>query len=630
MDILLLLIILAATVTLFVTRWLPMEVTALLTIAALGLSGILDVRHALAGFSSTATVTVGAMFVLSAGLMRTGALETVTITLARFSNGNTTRLLLLLALIIPLASAFMNNTPVVVMMVPVLLSLSRRFGIRPSKLMIPVSYFAILGGTMTLIGTSTNILIDDLYREAGGPGFRLFTFAPLGLVYVLVDATFIVLFSQRLLPDREPLSGLVNTRGEEAAYITELIVEPTSLVLGKRVDQVFRLPSQLPSGSRPLPPMRHHRRVGQPRRTPLESRAPDNPPGEPGVELLELFRDGRIYRGGEARELVMEQGDALMVTGSPNQLAQFMEAMQLSPASILEDERRAPVQSVEQHVVEAVVLPDSPAVGREIRNLGLYRRFGVRIMGLERRGGHRRKGLRSIRLESGDVLLLQGEPERLRTACEVMKFMLVEGVESAIVRRTKNRTALLIMGAVVLLAATTALPIVLLAVAGAALMLLTKCIRVDEALDALDPATLLLLASTIPLGMAMQSTGLAALAVEQILGLAGSSHPVVLLSAFYLFTALLTQLISNNAVAVLLTPIALSLAANLGIHPTPLLMALAFGSSASFLTPMGYQTNAIVMGPGGYTFADYLRMGAPLTLITWLTATLLIPVFWPL
>ncbi len=626
MESLLLVIILVSAATLFVTRWLPTEVTALLIIGALGLSGILSVNQALAGFASTATITVGAMFVLSAGLVRTGALETVTISLARYSNGNPTRLLLLLGLTIPVASAFMNNTPVVVMMVPVILTLSEQFGIRPSKLLIPISYFAILGGTMTLIGTSTNILIDDLYRSAGGPGFQLFTFTPLGIIYTIAGVTFIVLFSQRMLPNRAPLSGLLVNRGEASTYITELFVGEESLLQSKRVEDVFaKLPGTAVQ-TRSLPPGRHHRRVGQ---RPREN-SPETPTEQTGVELLELFRNGRMYQAEEIRGLTLQQGDALLVSGSPKHIARFMELTQTMPASVLEDERRIPVQTVEQYVIEAVVLPDSPAIGRLIGNLGLYRRFGVRIMGLQRRGGHRRSGLRAMRLESGDVLLLQGEPDDLRTACEVMKFLLVEGVESAITRSAKNRTALLIMAAVVLVAALTPLPIVLLAVIGAALMLITKCIRVDEALNALDPSTLMLLAGTIPLGIAIETTGLAMVAVKGILALGGAANPVVFLSAFYLFTALLTQLISNNAVAVLLTPVALSLATQLGVNPTPLLMAIAFGSSASFLTPIGYQTNALVMGPGGYTFADFLRIGVPLTLFTWLTATVFIPIFWPL
>ncbi len=617
--------ILVITATLLATRRLPIEVTAVFTVVALALTGLLSPAEALSGFSSPATLTVGAMFVLSAGLLRTGALEQVTIQLARFSKGSPRRLLGLLGLVIPPASAFVNNTPVVVMMIPVVLSLSRRFGIRPSKLLMPVSYFAVLGGTMTLLGTSTNILVDDLYRKAGGPGFGLFDFTPLGVIYTLVGGTFIVLAAERLLPDREPLASLAASR-EGGRFVTEVVVGPESAIQGRPVATVFRI---LPGRAVARPRvMRTHRRVSP--RIPVHSLSPakgsDDPPG---VELLEIFRGGRIYRAEEARDLVLQPGDALLVAGSATDLTHFLQETRTELASALEDEARRPIQDIRHVVVEAVVLPESPANRRMIPELGLFRRYGVRVLGLQRGGIHLRTGLRRTRLRSGDVLLLQGEPQGLRAAADDLGLMLVEGVDESILRRAKNRVALVIMAGVVLLATLSDIPIVILALAGAALLVVTRCLRVDEALRALDASTLMLLVGTIPLGRAMETTGLAHRLVMELVGALGDAHPVLFLSGFYLFTSLLTQILSNNAVAVLLTPIALTLAGELGISPTPLLMAVAFGASASFLTPIGYQTNAIVMGPGGYTFADYLRLGIPLTLICWLTASLLIPVFWP-
>ena len=240
------------------------------------------------------------------------------------------------------------------------------------------------------------------------------------------------------------------------------------------------------------------------------------------------------------------------------------------------------------------------------------------------------RGLRSLPLQNGDVLLLQGMSNGLQQLREVGRLLLVEGVEQTILRSSKNKLAILIMLGVILTATVTDLPIAVLALAGAVLMVLTRCLHPEEALHSLDAPTLFLLAGTIPIGLAMESTGVAAAIVGGILNLTGGAAPWIFLSLFYLLTSLLTELISNNAVAVLLTPVALQLAVSLGIDPKPLLVAIAFGASASFMTPMGYQTNAIVMGPGGYTFKDYLRFGLPLNLIMWLLATLLIPVFWPL
>ena len=643
-EMIILAVLLVVASYLFLTDWLATETTSALVIATLALTGILDTGEALSGFASTATLTVGAMFVISGGLLRTGALEIVTIGLARFSGGSPRRLLILLGGVIPLASAFMNNTPVVVMMAPVVLSLSQRFRIQPSKLLIPLSYFAVLGGTITLLGTSTNILVDDLYRAAGGPGFNLLTFTPLGLVFTVAGGIFVVLTSQKLLPDRAPAGGLGEGRHQRTPFVAELIVEKMSPLLGKNVGELFNEAAGVQFSRRRSE--RHHRRLTHLRRA-LHSNGES---AQERIELLELLRDGRPYRARrpqpsrfglvrrfeaqEAESLRIQEGDVLVICGAPPLIARFVETYSrfaTEPGqSAPPHANRSASASPASRIVEAVILPESVAIGRQLAQLEFEDSHQVQVLGLQRRGGQRRVGPRQALLHSGDVLLLQGTRSGLHAVSELYKLLIVEGVESAIVRHGKNRLALLIMGAVILLASLTAIPIVILALGGAALMVATRCLRADEAMSSLDGATLLLLAGTIPMGIAMQKTGLAQLLVDQLVSLAGQVSPVVMLSLFYLFTSLLTQLISNNAVAVLLTPIALSLATTLQVNPQPLLMTIAFGASASFMTPMGYQTNAIVRGPGGYTFGDYLRIGIPLTVIMWALATVLIPIFWPL
>ena len=622
MQIPILLFILFAAITLYVTRWIAIESTAILTIVALVFTGILKPEQAFSGFSNSGTLTVAAMFVLSSGLVRTGALEFVTFQLARFSRGSTRRLLLLLSATIPPVSAFMNNTPIVVMMMPVVVSLSRRFGMSPSKLLLPVCYITTLGGTITLLGTSSNIIVDDMYRQSGGPGFSLFDFTPFGLIYAAVGIGYIVTVGYRLLPDRTPLLGL-DSRGEGLSYVTEVVVAADSKLVG-RVPGHFM---QLRSFRRPAPRrdmnLSMRRRIG---------RSPAAGQGNTAthIELLEIVRDERLLLAEDAAHLPLAVGDRLMISGGANEITAFLKETHSTLATVLADDKRVALSSLQQTVVEAVVLPDSPFSGRAVGTLELHRRFGVDVMGVQRQGRHQSEGLRTLTLRDGDVLLLRGAAHDLRQLRESARLLLVEGVEKSIVRSDKNRQALVIMLGVVLLATLTEMPIVVLALAGAVLMILTRCLRLDEALRSLDPSTLLLLAGMIPLGIAIQSTGLAALTVDGLLSLLGHADPRLFISMLYLFTSLITELLANNAVAVLLTPIALQLAVTLGIDPKPLLLAVAFGASANFMTPIGYQTNAIVMGPGGYTFKDYVKFGAPLDFTLWIVATIFIPLLWPL
>ncbi|MFO7632577.1 MAG: SLC13 family permease, partial [Caldilinea sp.] len=591
------------------------------TIVVLMATGLLSPSEALSGFSSTATITVASMFVLSAGLMRTGALEVVTIYLGRFAKGSARRLLLLLALVEVPASAFMNNTPVVVMMIPVVVSLCRQYNLRPSKFLLPVSYFAVLGGTVTLLGTSTNILVAELYRKAGGPGFGLFDFTVLGLIYSLVGGAFIILVGQRLLPNYSPLANLTSGRSH-STYVTELLVNGESKVSGRLATDVFE---HIALNDRPQPPqpIRRHRRLHHQRAKAEESNQGST------VTLLEVLRVGRSYQAETLHNLTLTPNDTLVVTGTPKDIHLFQQTHQLQLATVIEDEERTATTDLEEQVMEAVVMPGSEVVGNTMSQVMLHRRFGVKVMGLQHQGTQQVQGLRAQRLEVGDVLLLRGRTAGLRIAAETCRLLLVEGVENSLVRKTKNTTALLIMGVVVALASFTAIPIVVLALAGAGTMVISRCLRIDEAVGSLEASTLMLLAGTIPIGVAMESTGLVNSIVDGMIATVDISNPQFFLLVFYIITALMTETISNNAVAVLLTPVALSLATTLDVSPIPLLVAVLFGASAAFMTPFGYQTNAIVMGPGGYKFVDYLRIGVPIQLIMAVVATTFIPIFWP-
>jgi di/tricarboxylate transporter len=592
MEQLLFAVLLIAAIVLFITRWLPYEATTAFIIGSLVVTGILKPAEALSGFSNPATVTIAAMFVLSAGLIRTGALEFLVRLLRRGARGRVGVLVALLAIVVGLSSAFLNNTPVVVMIVPVALALARQCDIKPSKILLPVSYFAILGGTCTLLGTSTNLLVDDAYRMVGGRGFGIFEFLPLGVCYFVLGSLYILLFFRRLLPDRSPLTSLLPAdRG--ATFVTELIVGPEAELVGRPIREVL-------------------------------------PPSRRDVRLLEIVRGEHVMFAGSALDDVVEPGDSLIVEGAPQGIASFIESNGVRIASVVEDEKRVEVRSMDLSIVEAVVLPDSPFVGRAVASLGLNRLYGVKIMAIQRHGLQHRYHLRGMRLKGGDVLLLQADRRGLEALRETGAVMIVEGVDRLLVQSGRAPLALGVLLGVVLVATLKLMPLPIAALTGVGVLLGTRCLRTREAIAALDAPVLLLIVGSIPLGLALERSGLASAIVTRGVTAFGDAGPVAVLSVFYMITSVFSSFLSNNATALLMAPIAIGVAGALGVEARPFLIAIAFGASASFATPVGYQTNLIVLGPGGYTFGDYIRFGLPLNLFLWAAATVLIPIFYPL
>jgi di/tricarboxylate transporter len=596
-DIGLTLAITVGALALFIWNRVRVDVVGIIVMATLIVSGLVTPQQGISGFANEAMVTVGAMFVLSAGLVRTGAIDILGKWVARLAGKSELRLLIVtLAIVIPL-SAFINNTPVVVVMIPLVLGISREIGAAPSRLFMPISFGSQMGGTLTLIGTSTNLLVAGLVLELGLERIRIFDITPPALVLAVIGVTYLLTVGRWLTPTRETATDLVESY-ELREYLSGLVVEPDSPLAGRSL---------------------RDSRFGE----------------EHGLQVIGIERgDGErisFPRGGT----VILPGDHLVVRGKVPNIARVEQIDHLRIAGTkpaFPIEAAAPAegqQEGETHLAELIIPPRSTVIGRSIRELNFRGRYGVPVLAIQRHGVPLHDRLADIALEPGDVLLVQGTNRELRQLHQGGDLALLGAVNLPTRRTRKLKYSIPILLLVVLLAAFEIMPILVSAILGVIGMFLTRCITPDEAYEEVDWMVLILLGSIIPLGIAMQNTGTAQFIATALLRFTEPLGLLGTLAAFYLLTSLLTELISNNAAAVVLTPIAVATSTALGVSPLPLIIAVMIAASNSFMTPIGYQTNTFIYGPGGYLFSDFVRVGGPLNLIMIIAATLIIPFFFP-
>lgn len=589
MEALLTLAVLVGAVALFVTEKLPVDVVAMLVLASLLVLGLVTPAEALSGFSSEATITVAAMFVLSAGLAHTGALRSVGRLFGRVKRPSL--FLLLILFVVGPISAFVNNTAAVAVFLPLVLAATAANRSSPSQVLIPLSYAAQMGGVCTLIGTSTNLLVNSLAKDLGHAGFGLFDFAPLGLVTMLVGFAYLLLFRRWLLPHHPPAD--ITETYELGKYITELRVMPESPLIGRSVAA-----SQL-----------------------AEKHA---------VYVLELLRGQDKHWAPRAEQL--REGDVLLVRGDWERLKALKDSakLELEPEFKLQDSQFTGEDGeAAQVLVEAMVAPGARLVGRSLRELDFQWNYNATVLALHRRGEVLREQIRDVSLNVGDVLLLlcpRSEVEAIRAN---QNLVVLNERGQANPPRSKALLAIGIMATAIGVAALGWLPIVASSILGGIALVATRCIGNDQAYQAVDWRVIVLLAGVLPLGIAMQKSGLAQGIADFSVDWVGGFGPLAVLAAVYLVTALLTELMSNNAAAVLITPIAYSTAVSLGVSPTPFLVAVLFAASTSFATPVGYQTNTMVYNAGNYRFTDFMKMGIPLNLLFWALAVWLIPEYFP-
>ncbi|QCO66862.1 SLC13 family permease [Luteimonas yindakuii] len=575
--------VMAAAIWLFITEKLRVDVVALLVMTALLVAGVLTLPEALSGFSNQATVMVAAMFVLSGALQRNGALVAVGDLISRIRY-RWVFLLVMMGLVVAVA-AFINNTATVAVFLPLIIAATTANRWAPSKFLIPLSYMSQTAGVCTLIGTSTNLLVDSMARESAGVGFTIFEFAPLGIIFVAIAAVYLLTVGWWLLPDRgTPDSDDAHHIGR---YVAELLVPAEAPVVGKRPNLAV-------------------------------------PEGFDDVDLVEVLRGGAVVTDPQR---VIEAGDRILLRGEWKHIQAARKAMKLAfdrNTRDIDDGARDG-----RMLMEAMVAPGSHLVGHTLAGMRFGHTYRARVHGIHRRRLTIRQPLDRVELAVGDVLLIDAPANAVEALRVDRGLIVLDEREQPKVDVPRALASVAIMAAAIGVAALGWLPIVASALLGCLALVVLRLLDPDEAYDAIDWRVILLLAGIIPLGIALQKTGGAAMAADGILRVLGPYGPLATLAAIYLMTSALTEVMSNNASAVLVVPIALATAESMGIDPKPLLIAVAFAASTSFATPISYQTNTMVYTAGGYRFSDFVRVGMPLNVIFWISAILLIPRFFP-
>ncbi len=599
-------LVLILVVLAFFREWGTPDLVALAALGAvlfLGLLPLNDViedgsiirRGLLSVFSNGAPITIACMFVLSAGLERTGAIDAMGKFFTRIAGKSELRVLLVMMLMAAVLSAFVNNTPIVVVFLPIVLAHARATGLKASKLLIPLSFASILGGTCTLTGSSTNLIIDGVASESGMEPFTMFEITKLGIVYAVVGFVYLLTIGRKLLPERSSLAELI-APSEAREFLTQFQVEADSALIGKPLTEIFL--KEIPN-----------------------------------AQVLEVRRKGRVIKE-SLDEIEIKERDRLLVTlhGSSFQKLRETEGIRF------EEEKHLNLKELETRelkLIEGILGPRSRMVGKTLQQIGFRRNHGVHVMAIHRQGVNLDKDFASLRLEFGDTLLMEGPVDAINQLQQQRDFVTITEPPKIEVDSTRVWIGVGVALAFVLGASFKLMPIPALAILAALAMILLRCLTAGQAYEAVQWNIVFLIFGMLGLGMAMDQSGAAAQLVSGIMAVFGNFSPFVILAVVYILSSTLTELISNNAVAALLTPIVIGMAGKIehlgemGVDPRPFIVAMMFGCSASFATPIGYQTNTYVYGAGGYKFTDFPKIGVPLNLILWIIASILIPVFWP-
>lgn len=583
-------IILFLALILLITEKIPIDLTAIGIMVALIVTGILSPMEAVAGFANPAVITVGAMFIISRSMIRTGAVGFIGQKVIQYSRGKARLAMLLTLLIVGIASAFINNTPVVVLFIPIILNLSCEYDLSPSKFLIPVSYASILAGTCTLIGTSTNIIVSNLSDMHGYGKISMFELSSLGVPIAILGIAFLFFAAPRFMPGHAAPVCELEDRADRR-YLAEFVIPPDSALIGEDPVQAFSKKYST-------------------------------------FEVFEIARDYHVFYP-ERDQTRIGPKDLLLVKGSPSDLIAILRDKVVELPHLAKDVKFA-AEEKESLIVELIIPPQSSLLGERLLETPLQKDPDIHIIAVKRRSSlYTEQRIQNLKLRVGDIILVWCPAEKLERMRGETDFIIVEDVHHEIIHKRKAPPAILIFLGMISAASTGLADIMVCALTAAFLMILTGCLQLRDAYRTIQANVLILIVGAIALGTAMEKTGTAQYYAESFLGLFSGADPQVILAGIILLTSFSTQLLSNNATAVLLVPVAISTALSLGVDPKPFIIAVCFGASACFATPIGYQTNLLVYGPGGYRFKDYLKLGIPLNLLVLILGTLFIPVFWP-